>query len=201
LIRLEFDTPAGTLKKIKDSETKIIKNEIYMATVDLRAKAHFIELMIKSNYPVVLIGKTGSGKSKFMDYLQASLNPEVYASLPIKMRRSMTYEEFKDILFTKTRISFKTVHKKCFCSSTNKKLIIFIDDFNILDINSQIGEFMLTCIKDGYYYDTATNEKIFIYNISFVVAENDTYESRIDNKFMKYFKPIYINEIEPKDIC
>jgi hypothetical protein len=46
-----------------------------VATVDLRAKAHFIELMIKSNYPVVLIGKAGSGKSKYMDYLQAFLNP------------------------------------------------------------------------------------------------------------------------------
>ncbi len=72
---MEFDTPAGTLKKINDPEIKIIKNEIYVATVDLRAKAHFIELMIKSNYPVVLIGRAGSGKSKYMDYLQAFLNP------------------------------------------------------------------------------------------------------------------------------
>jgi hypothetical protein len=86
------------------------------------------------------------------------------------MRRSMTYEEFKDILFSKTRISFKTVQKKCFCSSTSKKLIIFIDDFNILDISSQIFQFIMACIKDGYYYDAATNEKIFIFNISFVVA-------------------------------
>ena len=82
----------------------------------------------------------------------------------------MSYEDFKEILFKKTRISFKPLQKKCFCSSTNKRLIIFIDDFNILDINCQIGEFIMTCIKNGYYYDTTTNEKIHIQNISFVVA-------------------------------
>ena len=96
-------------------------------------------------------------------------------------------------MLKKTRISFKPLKRKCFSSSTNKKLVIFIDDFNTLDINSRIGEFIIACVKDGYYYDTTTNEKIYIYNIAIVAAENDSYESRIDNKFMKYFKPIFIN--------
>ncbi len=67
-------------------------------------------------------------------------------------------------------------------------------------MDSQIGQFLYNCVKNGYYYDMMTYEKIFISNISFVVAENDTYESRIDNMFLKYFKPIYLNEIELKDI-
>jgi hypothetical protein len=131
-------------------------------TLDLKAKAHFIELMINSNFPVLLIGKSGSGKSKFMEYLQFTLNQEVYTYLTIKMQKSMTYEDFKDILLNKTRISFKPLQKKCFCSSTNKKLVIFIDDFNTLDIKSRIGEFIMACVKDGYYYDKTTNEKIYI---------------------------------------
>lgn len=30
--------------------------------------------MIKSNYPIFLTGKSGSGKSKFTDYLSETLN-------------------------------------------------------------------------------------------------------------------------------
>jgi ABC-type lipoprotein export system ATPase subunit len=62
-----------------------------METLDLKAKAYYIELMIKSNFPVVMIGKSGSGKSKFMEYLQSTLNPEVYTFLPIKLQKSMTW--------------------------------------------------------------------------------------------------------------
>lgn len=45
-----------------------------------------------------------------------------------------------------------------------------IDDFNLLDLESQIGEFLMSWIKNGYYYDLANNEKIYIHNISLVVA-------------------------------
>ncbi len=48
--------------------------------------------MIEGNFPIILTGKTGSGKSKFMQYLQAYLNPDEYAYLPIKLRKQMTYE-------------------------------------------------------------------------------------------------------------
>lgn len=34
-----------------------------------------------------------------------------------------------------------------------------------------------------------------------MVAENDTYENRMGNRFLKYFKPVFINEIELKDIA
>lgn len=37
--------------------------------MDLKAKANFTEMMIKSGYPIFLKGKSGSGKSKFIDYL------------------------------------------------------------------------------------------------------------------------------------
>jgi hypothetical protein len=33
------------------------------------------------------------------------------------------------------------------------------------------------------------------------VAENDSYETRLDNRTLKYFQPIYINMIDLKDIA
>jgi len=48
--------------------------------------------MIKGNFPVILIGKSGSGKSKFMQYIQSCMNPDEFAFLPIKLRKDMTHE-------------------------------------------------------------------------------------------------------------
>jgi hypothetical protein len=53
---------------------------------------------------------------------------------------------------------------------TNKRLVIMIDDFNLLEEESQVGQFLTSCIKYGYFYDFSTNEKTYLHNISFIVA-------------------------------
>jgi hypothetical protein len=46
--------------------------------------------MIKSNFPILITGRTGSGKSKFMDYLTTTLDHEKYSFLNLKLRKGIS---------------------------------------------------------------------------------------------------------------
>jgi len=90
--------------------------------------------------------------------------------------------------------------QKYLCASNGKKLILIIDDINLLKEQCDIGRFLKSLLSLGYYYDHDTLEKIYFSNVVILAAENSSYEFDLSYELVKYFKPICLPSLTIRDI-
>lgn len=95
-----------------------------------------------------------------------------------------------------------TSDKHTLCSKTGKKLVVMIDNFNLINTDSALFEFLHTAISHQYYYDFSRNRKITIGDVCFICSKTGSFQSiNYENPFLlRHFFPIYVNEPELVDI-
>lgn len=74
-----------------------------------------------------------------------------------KIAHCTTVEKFLEWLKPKTYLQYfpNNINLKYkLCSINGKKLIVIVDNFNLIRVDSALFEFFHTAISFGYYFDT-----------------------------------------------
>jgi hypothetical protein len=105
-----------------------------------------------------------------LNYLQENLGKETHSFLRMRLGKDMGYSSFEDLLYRKAKIVVNSKRQKHLCAINGKKLVLLIDDLNLLDERSPIGIFLKSILTLGYYHDPLSLEKIHLSNVVVLAA-------------------------------
>lgn len=134
-------------------------------------------LAVENNHMIIL-GQRGAGKTVFSQYLNSTFKCVGYNSVYTKISKNTTVYQFLQSVKYKTYMQSYPNNpnmKSELCSINGKKLIIFIDNFNLTQLESSLFEFFKTAISFGYYFDQRTNTKVSIGDICFICINNGSF--------------------------
>ncbi|XP_078510049.1 dynein axonemal heavy chain 17 isoform X2 [Lissotriton helveticus] len=154
-------------------------------TIRLR---YFLDLLVAKQWPVMLVGNAGTGKSVLMADKLSSLNTEDYAVQSVPFNFYTTSAMLQSVLE-------KSLEKK---SGRNygppgaKKLIYFIDDMNMPEVDKYGTVTPHTLIRQhmdhGHWYDRTKLTLKEIHNCQYVACMNPTSGSfTIDPRLQRRF--------------
>ncbi len=78
----------------------------------------------------------------------------------------------------------------------NKKLVVQLDDINLA--GKELQNLLMTITRCRRYFTEHCYREIK--NITFIVAENNSFESKLEERFLKNFKYIDLYEIDPQKL-
>lgn len=153
----------------------------------------------------MLVGDRYSGKSFYLHYLENQLLEECYSVAKVSLTKNTTEELFFQWLRQKIfiqQVPNNTGGKRILCSKTGKKLVIMVDNFNLINVNSSLFHFFQSVTTYNYYFDYSRNCKIMVGDVCFICSKTGSFQSiATDNSFLlREFFPIYINEPDLSDI-
>ena len=144
-------------------------------TNEMEAKGEFMKMMSYKNCPILLSGDIDAGKSLFLDYFSNFLGEELFTCLKIPIHKDLSLGEFirklNEYTFLKYLDAGSEYHSRMVPKS-GKKLVVMLDDFNLINENGELLEFMMTCSSEGYFLDQEINKKIQLGDIWFICANN-----------------------------
>ena len=102
-------------------------HDIIIPTTESLRIITFLKMAINAEYPYLIIGPTGTGKSLFIGNYIKSLNLESFLTIFLSFSAQTTSSQTQDIIDTKLEKRRKGV----FGPQFGKKCIIFVDDLNM----------------------------------------------------------------------
>lgn len=107
-------------------------SEILVPTIDTVRTTYLLKLMNKIRRPIVLVGDTGTSKTAIIQDFLRNLNPDIYIILNINFSSRTTSMDVQINL--ESSVEKRT--KEIFGPPMGKKLLCFIDDMNMPQVDS-----------------------------------------------------------------
>ncbi|XP_057295129.1 dynein axonemal heavy chain 10-like [Hydractinia symbiolongicarpus] len=173
---------------VHDPEVRF--NEILVPTIDTVRSTWLVELMVKINRPVVLVGETGTSKSATVHSFLRGLDRDVYLPLNVNFSSRTTSMDVQRNL--EGNVEKRT--KDTFGPPMGKKLLVFIDDMNMPQVDTYGTQQPIALLKmlleRGGMYDRGKelNLKNFR-DIGFLAAMGEAGGGRneVDPRFISLF--------------
>ncbi|XP_060638089.2 dynein axonemal heavy chain 11 [Anolis sagrei] len=154
---------------------------------------YFLDLLLKKNKPVMLVGNAGVGKTVLIGECLAGLSEDFLVS-----RVPFNYYTTSAAL---QRILEKALEKKAgrnYGPVGNKKLVYFIDDMNLPEVDAygtvQPHTLIRQHIDYGHWYDRQTSTLKEIHNCQYVACMNPTVGSfTINPRLQRHFAVFAMN--------
>ncbi|EHB17858.1 Dynein heavy chain 11, axonemal [Heterocephalus glaber] len=154
---------------------------------------YFIELLLEKGKPLMVVGNAGVGKTVFVDDILASL-PEDYMVSHVPLNYYTTSAALQ-------RILEKPLEKKAgrnYGPGGNKKLVYFIDDMNMPEVDSygtvQPHTLIRQHIDYGHWYDRQKVMLKEIHNCQYVACMNPTVGSfTVSARLQRHFTVFAFN--------
>lgn len=102
-------------------------NEIVIPTTETLKYTFLLDLFVKNELPVLMIGPTGTGKTVYATKYLRSLSIDQYASTFLCFSAKTTANQTQDIIDGKLEKRGRRVYGPAF----GKKCIVFVDDLNM----------------------------------------------------------------------
>ncbi|ESN99369.1 hypothetical protein HELRODRAFT_67352 [Helobdella robusta] len=172
---------------------KLPFHHIIVPTVDTIRYAYLIESLISINHPVLLVGPAGTGKSSIIKDVINRLDFNIYSHLIVNLSANTLSKSVQNII--KSRMEKRT--KGVFAPCLNKKLIAFIDDFN-MPLHDEYGsqpplELIKFWMSYGFWFDLKTQAEENIKDLLLLSAMGlpgggrPSISSRLQSKFNLIF--------------
>lgn len=174
-------------------------SDILIPTNDTARYNYLINMMISHFIPVLLVGPTGTGKSKYVNTLLLQ-GPEMQNFQPIFVNFSAQTNstQVQDMIMAKLDKRRKGVYGP----SMGKKCIIFVDDMN-MPTKEQYGaqppiELLRQLMDHGNWYDRKDTSRIELTDIQIIGAMGPPGGGRsvITPRFQRHFNQIVINSFD-----
>uniref|UniRef100_A0A1I8PDY1 Dynein beta chain, ciliary n=1 Tax=Stomoxys calcitrans TaxID=35570 RepID=A0A1I8PDY1_STOCA len=156
---------------------------------------YFMDVLIQDNYPIMLIGAPGSGKTIIMNSKLNSLPTEKYAVTNVPFNFYTTSEMLQ-------RILEKPLEKKAgrnYGPQGNKKMLYFVDDMNMPEVDKYGTVQPHTLIRQfmdyRHWYDRVKMTLRDIHNCQFVSCMNPSAGSfTINPRLQRHFCSFAVNQ-------
>ncbi|XP_049786263.1 dynein axonemal heavy chain 12-like [Schistocerca cancellata] len=166
------------------------------ASLEVSVMQYFMELHINHKVPMLLVGPAGTGKSfLYQNMLLFKLPKDDYAVDFITLSSKITANELQSIVVSKM---VKETKGK-FSAPDNKRMVILIDNMNIVDpepLGAQPPlELLRYFLENEFWYDYEDSSKITLNDVMFVAAQqNDgANKHKISSRVLHHFNVLSIN--------
>ncbi|XP_078053365.1 dynein heavy chain 2, axonemal kl-2 [Augochlora pura] len=144
--------------------------KIVVPTVDTVRYEYIIESLLRNEFPVLLLGPVGTGKTSLFQSVLDSLEPDTYSVMTLNMSAQTSSRNVQDTI--ESRLEKRT--KGIYIPVGGKNLIAFMDDFN-MPMKETYGsqpplELIRHLIGYGFWYDRHKQTRRYVQRLQLMAA-------------------------------
>ncbi|KAJ3639667.1 hypothetical protein Zmor_003011 [Zophobas morio] len=176
--------------------------EIFVPTNETIKYATIINMHITYNYPLLLVGPSGTGKSSCMlDIVMNKLNKTLYEPTFLTFTSSVTANQTQEMILSKL---YKNKAGR-YGPTEGKKSILYIDDFGVPCTDEFGTRSSLDLIRELFdhqkWYNLENFKPLYIDNVNLVATMTTTFgDQNMCQRLLRHFNVLSITELPEESI-
>lgn len=178
-------------------------NDIFIPTADTLKFSYFLTMHINHQYPVLIIGPSGTGKSLLIEHnLLNDVDRQKYEISHINFNCNTNSRQTQKYIISKLN---KRKNGR-YSPPKNKNCLLFIDNLNLVPVDQHESSCTLELLRqhfcNGPWYDLKNYNPVYLENINIISAMNpyQAGQKKLCKRFLRHFNVFSLDEFSDDNI-